>query len=126
MAELENFEVRSRRPGSPVESHTGGTRLVAAVKPPPRAAVDAMLAATGSAELSREQFQAMMRTLAKDGASRLAATVSVALVCPCVELKSSNRLAHVFDGFDASFSAVLRGLDESNRFVQKSAESTSI
>jgi hypothetical protein len=62
------------------------------VKPPPRAAVDAMLAATGSAELSRDQFQAMMRTLAKDGAIRLAATVSAALVCPCVELKSSTRL----------------------------------
>ena len=30
------------------------------------------------------------------------------------------------DGFDASFSALLRKLDESNRFVQKSAKSTSI
>ena len=30
------------------------------------------------------------------------------------------------DSFDASSSAVLRELDESNRFVQKSAESTSI
>ena len=30
------------------------------------------------------------------------------------------------DGFDARSSAVLRELDESNRFVQKSAESTSI
>ena len=85
-------EVRPRRPGSPVDVHAGGTRLVAAVKPPPRAAVDAMLAATGSAELSRDQFQAMMRTLARDGASRLAATVSVALVRPRVESKSSTRL----------------------------------
>ena len=84
--------VRPRRPGSPVDCHAGGTRLVAAVKPPPRAAVDAMLAATGSAELSRDQFQAMMRTLARDGASRLAATVSVALVRPRVESKSSTRL----------------------------------
>ena len=32
----------------------------------------------------------------------------------------------VCDGFDTSASAVLRELDESNRFVQKSAESTSI
>ena len=32
----------------------------------------------------------------------------------------------VHDSFDASSSAVLRELDESNRFVQKSAESTSI
>ena len=32
----------------------------------------------------------------------------------------------VFDGFDARLSAVLRELHESNRFVQKSAESTSI
>ena len=32
----------------------------------------------------------------------------------------------VIDGFDARLSAVLRELDESNRFVQKSAESTSI
>jgi hypothetical protein len=32
----------------------------------------------------------------------------------------------VCDSFDASSSAVLRELDESNRFVQKSAESTSI
>ena len=32
----------------------------------------------------------------------------------------------VCDLFDASSSAVLRKLDESNRFVQKSAESTSI
>ena len=32
----------------------------------------------------------------------------------------------VRDSFDASSSAVLRELDESNRFVQKSAESTSI
>ena len=32
----------------------------------------------------------------------------------------------VCDRFDARFSAVLRELDESNRFVQKSAESTSI
>jgi hypothetical protein len=32
----------------------------------------------------------------------------------------------VCDSFDACFSAVLRELDESNRFVQKSAESTSI
>ena len=32
----------------------------------------------------------------------------------------------VCDGFDTSSSAVLRELDESNRFVQKSAESTSI
>ena len=32
----------------------------------------------------------------------------------------------IFDGFDARLSAVLRELDESNRFVQKSAESTSI
>ena len=32
----------------------------------------------------------------------------------------------VMDGFDARLSAVLRELDESNRFVQKSAESTSI
>ena len=62
------------------------------MKPPPRAAVDAMLAATGSAELSRDQFQAMMRTLARDGASRLAATVYVALVRPRVESKSSTRL----------------------------------
>jgi len=30
------------------------------------------------------------------------------------------------DRFDASSSALLRELDESNRFVQKSAESTSI
>jgi hypothetical protein len=32
----------------------------------------------------------------------------------------------VCDSFDASSSAVLRELDESNRFVQKSAESTSM
>ena len=32
----------------------------------------------------------------------------------------------VCDGFDASSSSMLRELDESNRFVQKSAESTSI
>ena len=32
----------------------------------------------------------------------------------------------ICDSFDASSSAVLRELDESNRFVQKSAESTSI
>ena len=32
----------------------------------------------------------------------------------------------VCDRFDARLSAVLRELDESNRFVQKSAESTSI
>jgi hypothetical protein len=32
----------------------------------------------------------------------------------------------VRDSFDATSSAVLRELDESNRFVQKSAESTSI
>jgi hypothetical protein len=32
----------------------------------------------------------------------------------------------ICDYFDASSSAVLRELDESNRFVQKSAESTSI
>jgi hypothetical protein len=32
----------------------------------------------------------------------------------------------VRDSFDATFSAVLRELDESNRFVQKSRESTSI
>ena len=32
----------------------------------------------------------------------------------------------ICDGFDASSSAVLRELDESNRFVQKSAESASI
>ena len=32
----------------------------------------------------------------------------------------------VYDSFDASSSAVLREIDESNRFVQKSAESTSI
>ena len=32
----------------------------------------------------------------------------------------------VCDGFDARLPAVLRELDESNRFVQKSAESTSI
>ena len=32
----------------------------------------------------------------------------------------------VIDGFHARLSAVLRELDESNRFVQKSAESTSI
>jgi hypothetical protein len=32
----------------------------------------------------------------------------------------------VCDRFDARFSTVLRELDESNRFVQKSAESTSI
>jgi len=32
----------------------------------------------------------------------------------------------VCDSFDATFSAVLRELDESNRFVQKSAESTSM
>ena len=32
----------------------------------------------------------------------------------------------VCDGFDTSSSAVLRELDESNRFVQKSAESTSM
>ena len=30
------------------------------------------------------------------------------------------------DGFDATSSAVLRELDESDRFVQKSAESTSM
>ena len=32
----------------------------------------------------------------------------------------------ICDSFDASSSAVLRELDKSNRFVQKSAESTSI
>ena len=32
----------------------------------------------------------------------------------------------VCDSFDATSSAVLRELDESNRFVEKSAESTSI
>ena len=32
----------------------------------------------------------------------------------------------IFECFDTSSSAVLRKLDESNRFVQKSAESTSI
>jgi len=32
----------------------------------------------------------------------------------------------VRDSFDEIFSVVLRELDESNRFVQKSAESTSI
>jgi hypothetical protein len=32
----------------------------------------------------------------------------------------------VCDRFDATASAVLRELDESNRFVQKSAESTSM
>ena len=34
--------------------------------------------------------------------------------------------ASALDGFDAKLSAVLRDLDESDRFVQKSAESTSI
>jgi len=32
----------------------------------------------------------------------------------------------VRDSFDAEFSALLRELDESDRFVQKSAESTSM
>jgi hypothetical protein len=33
---------------------------------------------------------------------------------------------HICDSFDARSSAGLRELDESNRFIQKSAESTSI
>jgi len=37
-----------------------------------------------------------------------------------------NFNARLFDGLDAGFSAVLRGLHESDRFVQKSAEPTSI
>ena len=46
------------------------------------------------------------------------------VVLDCVEIKSSTRLQ--FESFDASSSALLRELDESTRFVQKSPESTSM
>jgi hypothetical protein len=46
------------------------------------------------------------------------------VVLGCVEIKSSTRLQ--FESFDASSSALLRELDESTRFVQKSPESTSM
>ena len=52
---------------------------------------------------------------------------STALALARVEIKSSTDFnVRVIERFDPDSSAVLRELDESNRFVQKSAESTSI
>ena len=64
-------------------------------------------------------------------ASLNAATVDgVSRIQKCVAVPNSNIQLDfnmsVCVGFDATSSAVLRELDESNRFVQKSAESTSI
>ena len=47
-------------------------------------------------------------------------------VCACVANLQPDLNVRGCDRFDARFSLVLRELDESNRFVQKSAESTSI
>ena len=62
---------------------------------------------------------------------RVAATVQIiAVLCASISVWKSNLQpdfnVRVCDGFDATFLAPLREPDESNRFVQKSAESTSI
>jgi hypothetical protein len=61
---------------------------------------------------------------------RLAQSVWSAYAVGCKAVSKSNLQPdfnlRVCDRFDARLSAVLRELDESNRFVQKSAESTSI
>ena len=63
--------------------------------------------------------------LAKRRAAKALVAGDLAIIC--VEIKSSTRLqCERFDRFDTMSSAVLRELDESNRFAQKSAESTLI
>ena len=55
------------------------------------------------------------------------AASEAALVAACVESNLQPDFnVRLCDGFDARPSSMLRELDESNRFVQKSAESTSI
>ena len=60
----------------------------------------------------------------------LATSLVFAYSCASLAVPNSNLQpdfnVRICDGFDKISSAVLRELDESNRFVQRSAESTSI
>ena len=130
---------------SEIDSHATSHVSVRAPPPPPDDDASARTSAASRESSFRGSFRGSFRSssrgsLYRGGSSRgsmrkrltmkRTSTILEPFVVPCRAAWKSNLQpdfnVRVIERFDTSTSAVLRELAESNRFVQKSAESTSI